>query len=305
MQLLRLRYYQVSRDLGYWVPILAIVASYAAYELSSVSDLYSWCLAGVVAFIFYSYHSQRRDVGFVVRYFERGTLQMILNYQLTALPVTVALLSRVRILPAISLHIFLTLLPFLVWRSRPARISFLTRWIPAEHFEWIAGLRRSFVALIVFYLLAVVLSPVKLFGIMALFAFNFIILGFYSVFEPRMMLNPEHLPVRRFLARKVNFVCAAIVILNLPLVAVNSFCHPEVLTMNAGFFAAFLLLGACGVYIKYAAYDPSGSIPISVDMLVLVLSVFIPYLLPLSVIIYFSVKKRAVKNLLEYSDDHS
>ena len=149
-------------------------------------------------------------------------------------------------------------------------------------------------------IMALILSPVKLFGLVPLFILNMIVGGFFTTFEPLIMLNPRALAPRQFLKTKVTFSLSAVAFINAPLLAINSIFNNDALWFNVTFLFSFLLITACSVYIKYAGYEPNASLRFHVDFLFLYASVFLPYLLPLSVVIYFSNKRKAITNLSQF-----
>ena len=156
-----------------------------------------------------------------------------------------------------------------------------------------------------FFLLCLFFSPVKFFGTVSLFLLNSIFLGFYSSFEPLVMLNPEHQDVDSFLKKKAWFFSKVILVLNIPLLLINSAFHIDIAWFNACFLAGFLLLASCAVYIKYASYKPNDELRFHIDYLLLFASALIPFLLPIAFLLNSSHKKKAIQNLLHYTDDNS
>lgn len=300
MQLLHLRYLQLKRDLGVWTVLIAIAAFFSSRAISDTSALYCWVFAGAVSFLLYNYHSARRDLGFIENYLGRPRLQIAINYNLLMLPVSAGMLVNGYWLQAVALHSLATGIVFTRIKQVSFTLSFISRMIPAQHFEWIAGIRTHFISIALLLLLAVFLSPVKLFGVAALFLLNSIFLGFFNYFEPLCMLNPSHLPAAEFLNRKVAFFSRIILTINLPLLVVNTAFHPEIAWFNLCFLIGFQLFAACVVHIKYANYRPNEQLGLHADQLVLFAALFIPYLLPICIFIYFSSRKKALHHLSHY-----
>jgi hypothetical protein len=305
VQLLKLRYFQLKRDLSYWVPIIATAVFFIAKEISGVSQQYSLFLTAAIVALLYAYHLNRRDLNFITHYLRNPALQVAVNYNLLVLPVSIALLVNHYWLLALALHAVVSCM--VLFRLKPAtpKLAFIGRYVAPEHFEWIAGLRTNLYSIVPLLLLALVLSPVKLFGVVALFMLNSIFMGFYSFFEPLCMLNPNALSTDKFLNRKVYFFSKIMLLLNVPLLTINALCHPEIAWFNACLLLAFLLLAACAVFIKYANYKPNERLGMHADFIILFAGIFVPYLLPLGILIYFSSRKKAIQNLLNYTDDHS
>jgi hypothetical protein len=303
MKLLMIRYFQIRRDLGFWIFLIAAFIFFTAQAIASEKSSYAWYLAILASFGLYQHYLQRRDLVFIKTYFDHSRWHIVLNYNLTLLPCSAALLLTNNFLPVIFMHGFVSAIPMMNFSLNGPAYLFLGRYIPSTQFEWISGLRKNGLILIALLLLAMALSPVKLFGPGALFLLNLIFIGFYNLFEPRIMLNAHHLPVDRFLREKARYLCMMVVFINLPLLAVNCIFHPEVTFINLAFLFSFILLAANSVLIKYANYLPGESMSFSGDMLVLFAAVFIPYLLPLSVLLYFVNLKKAKNNLLQFIDE--
>jgi hypothetical protein len=303
MQLLKVRFYQLRRDLGVWTILIALAVFFILKEIVAEKNQYSWYIAVLSVFALYQHYIQRNDLIFAKTYFKNPKWQIVLNYNLTLLPCTLALFYTNTHIPALLAHCLVSLFPWMSYSMNGPKFLFLGKVIPASQFEWISGLRKNGLLLIILIVLVIALSPVKLFGIAALFILNLTFIGFYNVSEPRIMLNPRNLEVSRFLNDKVNFLIMIVLITNLPFLIVNCIFHPEVILINAAFLLSFLLLAANSVLIKYASYQPGETQSFSGDLLVLVTAVFIPYLIPVALMLYFVNLKKAKNNLLQFIDD--
>ncbi len=300
MQLFKLRYFQIKRDLGIWIVIIAIASFYISKSVSETSLTYCMVFIGIVLFALYNYHINRKDLNFIRHYLNHPKLQVCINYNFLILPLSLALAFGVYWKYLFLVHLFVSLLSLITFRTRSFKFLFISKYISPANFEWISGIRRNFPALSLLILIALILSPVKLFGVVVLFLLNSVFLGFYNYCEPLLMLNPENLTAENFLKKKISFLIRMLLFINIPVLAINIIFNPEVLWFDLGFIFAFLLLAACTVYIKYANYQPNTSLRLSVDYLVLTGSVILIYLLPLSIFIYFSNKKKAINTLSCY-----
>ncbi len=303
MQLARIRFYQLRRDLGAWTFIIAAAAFFIVREIVSEKPQYSWFISIILIFAIQQHFLQRKDLSFARSLFQNAKWQMVLNYNITLLPCTLAFVITGNLLPAIVTHGIGSILPWVTFKLAGPRYLFLGRLVPSSQFEWITGLRKNAPLLLILCMLAIALSPVKLFGIAALFLLNLTFIGFYSISEPRIMLNPHNTTVAKFLNDKIRFVITVILVTNLPLLVVNCLFHQEVIFINAGFLLSFLLLAANSVLIKYSNYQPGESLSFSGDMLILLAAVFIPYLIPIAIMLYFVNHKKARLNLSQFTDD--
>jgi hypothetical protein len=305
VQLLKIRYLQAKRDLGYWVVIIAVALAYLSYTFASDNYQHNLLMIALVVFAIAGFQNSRRDLNFITKYFGRTWLQTSVNYNLSILPISFGFILKGEWMYVLLLHLLISFLPLLKIRNNSPKLLFIHKFIPDEQFEWLSGLRTNFLFVLVLAIAVLFFSPVKLFAIVALFVFNTVLVGFYGYFEPRLMLNPEQYSIKKFLSTKVKFFVTVILITNVPILIINSVFNPDVTFFNLFFLLGFLLLAACSIYIKYASYKPNDSLGFNMDYLILMLSIILPYLLLISVFIYFSTRKKAQQNLLNYLDDNS
>lgn len=305
MQLLKIRYYQVKRDLGYWIVVIAAAVFYLAGQLDALKEPYPLLVPLVAVMFLVGYHVNRPDQNFIKKYFASSQKTILINYNLLVLPLTMGMVFSVGWFYALLIQVLVSLVAFTERKANGLKLLFVGRLIPPSQFEWISGLRSNLLAVVFLLVIALVLSPVKLFGLVALFLLNSILLGFYSYFEPIVMLNPDQLDKKSLLNRKINFFIKMVLLTSAPVLILNSVLHPEAISFNFFFLLGFILLAASTVYMKYAAYKPNQQQGFNVDALVLIASLFIPYLLPLSLFIYYNNRKKAIHNLSTYIDDHS
>lgn len=303
MQLLKLRYFQLKRDPGVWVLIIAGAAFYLSYYISSAATTYSLVFAACCAVALAGYHINRIDFDFIHHYLDKTRKQILLNYTILMLPFSSGLIAAGHLEHAVGLQIFVAVISQLRPKISTQKFSFLQRLIPPEHFEWISGVRRNFYFILVFLLVAIILSPVKFFGLLALFLLNITFLGFYNFYEPLLMLNPRNLPIQEFLREKTDYTLKVVLVVNTPLLLVNSIFHFESSWFCLCFIFGFSLLASCAVYLKYAYYHPNGVQGFRIDFLILITGVLVPYLLPLCIYVYYSSRKKAILNLSHYLHD--
>jgi len=303
VQLLRIRYYQVRRDLKIWFFIIIALVFYLCFNISEGNEKYANGIAAISVLGLYSYHSSRKDLKFAYYQLPTGQLQVLLNYQLTLLPVSLALLIQGHILSALAAHALAALFPSIPLRSVANTFKKLTSKIEPSHFEYIAGVRSGFYIIVPLLLLCVLLSPVKLFALIPIFLLNVIILGFHNQFEPRILLNPGDLSASAFLNLKIKYLGTILILLNFPLLLINSIFNQDVIVINIYFLLIFYFVSACSIYIKYAQYEPGGKLSFSVDSLIVLATIFIPYLLPLTLLVFINNRKKAKSNLELYLND--
>lgn len=300
--LLHIRYYQLKRDLGFWIAPLAFLQFLIAAMAGNYQADYGWSIALLSSGLVYMHLSRRQDLTFLFHHFTDVKWQMALNYALSVAAVSAGLLYSTLWQPALVTLLLAAGMPWMGLSVKSLSLKFINRYIPPNQFEWLAGLRQHFFVIVPLLLLALLLSPVKLFAIVPLFMINQIVLSFYNYHEPLLMLNPEGMEHTRFLNRKIHFTLKALLLVNLPFLIINSAFQPEVATFNMFFLIGFCLLAYAAIYIKYADYTPNESMGLKIDLLLLNVSLFLPYLLPLSILILLNNRKKALLNLKTYQD---
>jgi hypothetical protein len=108
------------------------------------------------------------------------------------------------------------------------------------------------------------------------------------------------LSVNTFLMKKIRFSCRIISILNFPILAINTIFQPDMMGFNAVFFISFLIIASAMVFIKYADYTPNEMMGFKVEFIVLCGGIFLPYLIPLSILMVVQQRKKALQNLNYY-----
>jgi hypothetical protein len=103
------------------------------------------------------------------------------------------------------LHLFVCIVPFLNIKSKyDFKFSFITRFFKDDYI-FISGVRRNLVSLVIFFLLALALSPLKLFPLVALFLFNNVMFSFYEANESVQMLQASQKTPKQLMASSFKF----------------------------------------------------------------------------------------------------
>lgn len=303
MQLLKLRYYQLKRDLGIWFVLLLLLAFFGIRTVADSRPDYGLGIVGIIAVVLFSYHLNRRDLQFVRHYFGQASLRIAKNYSLLVVPASIALLSIDQFVNALLLQIVAALIAFTSKASKNFRLRILTDWIPAQHFEFRSGIRKNSLLLLPIAMLVLLLSPVKFFLLAALFIFNSIICSFYQDNEPLLMLNAEGKSIQDFMDTKRKFLQKFLLYTNVPLLIINSLLHTELLAYNLAIVPSFFLLANYTIYSKYANYSPGTRQLTKLDALFVYVATIMPLALPLSYFVSKTYNKKALLNLQPYCND--
>jgi hypothetical protein len=298
MQLIRLRFYQLRRSPGIWILLLAALVSGFIYLVANDSPKNLAFISAAFVFLLLSYHTGRKDKAFVEGFLPNPSMQFLAEYNIILLIASVPMIITGNYMEGVALHLMSLPIPFIrnSKQSSP-RISWLSKKFHVSRFEWISGVRQQFLLIVPLLLLALLLSAAPYFCQLSLLALNGIFIGFYRQHEPFIMLNPSHLAVEDFLSSKTGFLNKMILLVTLPLLVVNSIFNPQLVWFNAAYIPAFLLLADCSIYIKYGDYGNSTGGELHLDVFLLYLCVLIPLLIPVSMLVTYRHRKRAIANL--------
>jgi hypothetical protein len=302
-QLLKIRFFQLKRDLGFLFFVIIALASCISFLVFNHQKQVGFYAAGIVVYLFYNFHKNRRDIAFMAKHFEKAKSQILVEYQLFLLPVSIPCLFTNYWYCFFILHLFVCIVPFLNIKSKyDFKFSFITRFFKDDYI-FISGVRRNLVLLIIFFLLALALSPLKLFPLVALFLFNNVMFSFYEANESVQMLQASQKTPKQLMASLLNSGVKKIVLVNFPILLINSIFNPDLWMFNMYFFAYNVLILASVIALKYESYQfktPSSNHQIK--LIVMILGLFIPYLFPLAIIFYAQSRAGAIKNLSHYLD---
>jgi hypothetical protein len=145
MQLLKIRFYQLKRDLGIlFFPILALASciSFFAFNHPEKVGLY---VVAIIAYLFYSFHKNRGDLAFAYKHFNSAKAQIITEYQLFLLPFSVPVLFTEYWYSFFALHTLVLAIPFLdTSRKIQFKFLFITKYFKNDYI-FISGIRKNHV----------------------------------------------------------------------------------------------------------------------------------------------------------------
>lgn len=182
------------------------------------------------------------------------------------------------------------------WRQY-ARLAF----IPAYCWEWRSGWRAQRLSLSMFWILAMVLSFFPIASFVLLWLVHAIIVSFFQQMESEALLRRaiEYQPA--YLMRKLKLSVFYQGLLFLPPLILYSVFHPGTVWISL----ALLVLSAFSlsfvIIVKYRYYHPSSKGgAASLYQSLSILSVFIPFLLPVPIMMGLFFYPRALANIRMY-----
>jgi hypothetical protein len=302
-QLLKIRFFQLKRDLGFLFFVIVALVSCVSFLVFNHHKQIGLYAAGIVVYLFYSFHKNRIDIAFIAKHFDSANRQIVFEYQLFLLPVSIPCLFTNYWYCFLFLHLFVLFIPFLNLKSKyDFKFSFITRFFKDDYI-FISGIRRNLISLIILFLLALALSPLKLFPLVALFLFNNVVFSFYEANESLQMLQASQQTPKQLIASLLNSGVKKIVLINFPILLINSIFNPDLWMFNMYFFAYNVLILASVIALKYENYQyKTSSSNHQIKLIVMILGLFIPYLFPLAIIFYIQSRAGAIKNLSHYLD---
>lgn len=306
MQLLTIRYFQIKRDLGLLffaiVFLMAIVSYFIFDNEKQIGGYYTL----FILYVLYNFHANRKDKTFMSRHFDNDKKQLIIEYQLTLLPLA---------LPSVFTHqwyyffvIQFSSLLLLLFNFNNVDVtikSFFLHKLFKQNFIIISGLRRNLIPFILFMLLSIVLSPLKLFPLVALFFANQMLCNFFSTNEGIQLLKANQQSTSMFLNNIFKKQLVLLVLLNAPVLIINSLFNNDLLLFNSFYLGYNCLMLTVVICIKYESYNPKQQENnFQFRQLLLIFGLFMPFLAIITVLYFFQSRNLAIKNLQFYLDDN-
>lgn len=306
MQLLKIRFYQLKRDLGIlFFPILALTSCISFFAFNHPEKVGYYAVA-IITYLFYSFHKNRGDLSFAYKHFNSAKTQVVTEYQLFLFPFSIPILFTNYWCVFFILHALVFVIPFIdTTRKIQFKILFVTKHFKNDYI-FISGIRKNLFVLVPLMLIALVLSPLKLFPLVALFIFNAVVFSFYEVNESVQMIQASNKTPKQFLADKLSSAVFKMAIINSPILIINTVFNFDLFLFNLYFLFYNLLMLATVIVLKYADYQykKQGN-SIQIKLIIMIFGLFLPYLAPLTIIFYFQSRTEALKNLNNYLDDYN
>jgi hypothetical protein len=245
----------------------------------------------------------RNDKRFVYRTIKNPHLEMYLEYFAVTFLFSIGALMQAHWYFFFCFQILLMALPFLSMEVSTERFYYnpVLKFIDASAFEFLSGVRRSFMVLVLFGLLAVCLAWVKLLPLVFLWLINTSVVSFFGECEPIKILRSQSISPAQFLKSKIILNSKFIVIIFLPVLIINTIFNPEHWIVNIFFSLVQLSLIAFAIINKYRCYEPNKNLDSnSVILSVLSIGSIAPFFLPVPLIMSVVYFPRAINNLKRF-----
>ncbi len=252
-----------------------------------------------------SLHTFRKDKVFLQLLDVQPRLLYLIEYHLLASPLYVLFLLNFRWLEVASLLVAVTFIPFINMNltAQAGQIRSLS-FVPAPAFEWKSNLRKQGIWIGLLYISALVLYAYPFVTLLVIVIFTFVVTTFYNEAEPRSMVEvfAESSP-RAFLWQKGKMHLLLFWVGCLPLVLIFLVVNTEYWYVLVIWFFVSSIIQLLSIMLKYSFYQPGHTLNNNVFMFIYFLSLFVPFFVPVPLVMLINYYRRAKNNLRPYLDD--
>jgi hypothetical protein len=308
--LLKIRSIQLTRllrDLGLYVILIIaalfffIYASYLYFQKSPEC----YFVAAALILIPLSFQSARNDIAFVHHHLDNPHFEVYAEYAVLVSPFALPALftSQWYLVPVI--YVVLLSVPFYAPQARSKiTIKSFSCLIHPSDFEWISGVRRIFKSMLLLYMLAFILSWLRIAPLIFLWILTTMTSTFYEESESIQMLRAGNPGIRSLLHHKLFRHIRYLVILFLPVLVINTAFNPDYWLINMLFLLTQISLLYFNIVFKYAMYEPGVNLKSnSIITGIMSIGALVPFFLPVPVIMSVIYYFRSRKNLQNYLYD--
>jgi len=311
LSILQIRIKQVYRavsDLGLFrtlfVIALIIFLMMALYTYISQAAWSKWISAAYI-FTLLLLHIKRPDYRFLKINAVNHHALLFLEYLLLSIPLLICqVYFRFFDLAGITI-LGLIVIPFVdISYKRKGLNNRLIKAIPDEAFEWKSGIRKYFLFVATAWLAGISTSGYIGSVPAVIIILGLVVINFYGSGEPLTILISPELSPKRFLFRKLLIAQTIISFMILPLVLAFIVFHSELwyIPLIEFLFISFILWYV--IFLKYAFYQPNKQL-VAGQLFTAIgaMSVFLPFLIPLTCALSVRFYFKSISNLNPYLDD--
>jgi hypothetical protein len=309
--LLKIRFLQLYRELvkaGWWAVLVALVI-YVMVVIKivrpSVVLIEGSELIILFSMLFFSINSIRKDKRLLKQIFPYSFKNyLFIEYLVFGLPFIVPYLFSnfpMGIIILLFSCFLIIQLDISVKISLKNQTVLLNKFIDANNFEWIAGMRKNQYLIILLYLFGIVISYWHFAGFITLGVITFLFSAFYNDCESPFILTLNENNSRDFIISKLKAHLWQYTKTILPFLLCYFLHYPDkylfYLPLLLVYYANFMVF----ILNKYKSYIPNARLHSNIVIAGLCfLGMFIPYLFPISIILVFVFYSKSIKNLKGY-----
>jgi hypothetical protein len=170
--------------------------------------------------------------------------------------------------------------------------------------EWLSGIRKMYLLLVVILLAAIFTSWIRIIPLIFLWLLTTVIVSFYQECEPLNILFATAKNSKSLIFLKIKEYAEVILVIYSPILLVNSLIVSDMKIVNILFLLVMIFLGIFAILLKYNTYLPKENQKGSSIILGLACcGSLVLYLLPIFVILCLRNYYKAVRNLKTYFND--
>lgn len=283
---------------------VAVVLFYISYyQFKNNSN--AWYIIVLLSVTCLGIQYSRKDKGFIYKQLEKPHFQIFSEYLILTLPFSATSLFTQNWFYFPLQLLLLAFIPFLKFEFKHRAVfKNLSYIIPASNYEWLSGIRKNYVSVIILYSVALAFCWVRILPLFLLWFLTILFASFFQENEPLHILREGNKTARNFLLNKIKINIRYILIFySLPVIINAIFVH-EFLTLTLLFIPAQIALLCFAISLKYATYKPNTNIlGNSVAFSIIAILSAMPYFLPIPLILAIVYFYKAEKNLKNYLHD--
>lgn len=245
----------------------------------------------------------RDDLTFIHHKMASPFIELYIEYAVLSLPL---------LLPALFTEnknwfiiYFIMLLAVPLWNPtsrKSTKHTMISKIINPSDFEWISGIRKSYLSLITLWFFAFSTCWLKFAPLFILWVVTTLFISFYETGEPLHLLRARNEKPLNFLRNKSYRHMLYHLVICLPVLTINTLVYPEFWLINLLFLTTQISLLIFYIYFKYTMYIPEHNLKAnSIITGVVSISSLVPYLFPIPVIMasyYFFKAKNNLNSFL-------
>jgi len=286
-------------SLGWWRLLLLLAfVLWVAFHLVTLQSPFALLLTAII--IIAGLHFSRNDCFFLQTLSSQWAWIMRTEYALLSLPFFIGMITWVYWKGLIAWLIMLWLLPDMQMPVvRSSGTVLICNLLPADMYEWKAGLRKNGWIITALWVLAGLFYWAIVAQVALLLLYLLITGSFYVSCEPRIWLDmQEAAQLRRFLWQKVKTAFVGTIGGALPFYLLISIFHWQQSWLITPFLLIAFVYVSYAVFLKYALYAEGRSLePFMLHHLIFVSSCAVPVFLPIAAYFWWSNYRKACRNL--------
>lgn len=314
----KIRIIQIGRffkNLGWlyslFIFFVAIIFFYELFDLKTLllsNRIYGISIGLILYICLYFIHINRKDTIFLISRIKYYKLLLFTEYFIIFIPFFVLLLISELYIETIFFLLLLILLvnydiyyfnKYFNLKNTAIHRSF---WIDEKYFEWLSGIRKYWIGIVIFYLIATLLVPFNYLSIIFIWGIIVLIIpSFYTYFEPIIFLEAQQLSAGTFLFRKISGHFIHSLVLIAPFSIIYFFIHPSQFIFLIITVLISLIVITWLNYFKYYAYKHIENTPIYYKYIVTSGAFLILPFLPFFLIVMIHKWKKLKSNIEYYT----